>query len=1073
MFLTTFLLSSTALMAQETKSMSLEKMNWNLTKIKKSVRETKKRIKSVKDASFLPDLYFALAEFYIDEAKYMYFIKVAENKGTPVEELDFTREKRLKILAIKAYDHIIEKFLKLPERDKAIFLKAHELQGLGRLEDMIRTLGKLTREYPKSQYWEEAQIIIGTYFLEKKKQLDIALEIFESIIRRPITHLTPITYYKMGWLYINKNKFYKSLVSFEKALTTGHNVNLSKLPELYRKSDIRRESLMAMVWPYSELNPSQMIRGGKNRKKVIDYFYDLSPDQISFQRVLSKLGGRLTLKKKFISATKVYFELLRTTTNLEKRLEIIEKLYVSMKNTQRDWPLNGFIQEIVGTLIDVKTSPFLKKSIVKKSIHDFEIFTRDVATRQHQRAKRTRKDEDWQLTIENYKSYLWAFPKSKYAKKIRVNLAESYFNSHQYLNAAKEYEKITRRQSRKYRKSYFDSSIQSYVFSIRNESELNRLEVKEARYGLRSVGRYFIKNYPNDKAVAGILFNIAQTYYDERNFYKSLSYFKKYIKKYPKGRDVKIAVHLILDSFNQVDDFKGLIREGKWILSQKRLRDPSLRSQVRQIIQQADFEKVLGRVQDFDSDSYAQNLLKLAGKYKGSKLGDQALYQAFVAFKSKKDIKKAYESGEQLVFQHGSSKYAQEVTNQMVQLALTSSDFRRAATYLELFQNKYPRVKGATEYLKNAASIRESMGDFKVAARSYKKLGNYQSVAKMDYLAQDWSSLKQTAQKASGIYASYWKGLAQYRLRGLGAARKALTRASQTPAVSNYKEKEAAAHALYLLSMGDFEHYQRIKLTAGNETQAVHDKLAQLKRLEKKLNQVIQFGNGRWAIAGLYELGKSYKEFSKFVHGAPIPRGLSSVEKKEFKNVVKSQAKKYGQTAHQFFKQCLSVAAKYHVFTTFVKGCQSQGQRTVDEASETRITTRARDASPKGARSLRKKLIDFPRDIKLINRLAELYVKSKDFSMAGLILHHALEFKKKNPSLLAKLGSIELYKNDPTSASEWFKKALVIDKSHPLASLGMAGLYKKYGYKKDFKKYKGKIKVQKSVFIHPIMTKAL
>ena len=37
---------------------------------------------------------------------------------------------------------------------------------------------------------------------------------------------------------------------------------------------------------------------------------------------------------------------------------------------------------------------------------------------------------------------------------------------------------------------------------------------------------------------------------------------KKYIKDYPKGKDVNIAVHLILDSFNQVDNFKGLIREG-------------------------------------------------------------------------------------------------------------------------------------------------------------------------------------------------------------------------------------------------------------------------------------------------------------------------------------------------------------------------------------------------------------------------------------------------------------------------------------------------------------------------------
>ena len=350
------------------------------------------------------------------------------------------------------------------------------------------------------------------------------------------------------------------------------------------------------------------------------------------------------------------------------------------------------------------------------------------------------------------------------------------------------------------------------------------------------MGHRFIKDYPNEKAVPGIVFNIAQTYYDERNFPKALKYFKRYIKNNPKGESVSIAVHLILDSFNQVGDFKGLMKEGKWILSQKNLTDNSLRSQVEHIVQQADLENVLGQAQNLSSSSYTQNLLKLAGKYKGSKLGDQALYQAFVSLKAKKDLQ-AYKTGEQLILQHGDSKYAQTVTNEIVQMALTSADFRRAATYLELFHEKYPHVKGATEYLKTAVSIRKSMGDFRIAARGYEKLGDYHSVAKMDYLAQDWSRLKRSARRARGIYASYWEGLAQYRLKGLGTARRALVETSQNPTLSD-KEKEMAAHALYLLSMGDFEHYRKIKLTTGNETQAVNNKVSPIETTRGKTQQI-------------------------------------------------------------------------------------------------------------------------------------------------------------------------------------------------------------------------------------------
>ena len=197
------------------------------------------------------------------------------------------------------------------------------------------------------------------------------------------------------------------------------------------------------------------------------------------------------------------------------------------------------------------------------------------------------------------------------------------------------------------------------------------------------------------------------------------------------------------------------------------------------------------------------------------------------------------------------------------------------------------------------------------------------------------------------------------------------------------------------------------------------------------------------------------------------------MEKKQFASAIKSQAHTYERTAKQFFKQCLQVASQHKIFTDFVKACQQQGQQFVNEASETRVIARSQEASPKGSKLLRKKLIDSPRNVQLLNRLATLYLKSKDFSMAELILHRALEIKKDDPSLKAKIGSIQLYKNDPVTASTWFQEALSIDKNHALASLGMAGLYKKYGYKKELNRYKRKSKPQNSIFIHPIMRAVL
>lgn len=1029
---------------------SLEKMRQDLMKIDKSVTETESKIKEIRDARFLPDLYFALGEFLVEKSRYMYAIKVAENKGTPLNEIDFTMEKRPKFRAIEVYDILIDKFPKLAERDKAIFFKAHELRELGRLEEMVKAYAQLTREYPESSYWEESQLVIGDYFFEEKKDIDLALEMYQKIIARKKGPFSPLAQYKMGWAYLNKSKFEDSLLSFEKVLTLNSDIDLSVLPDLYRKTDVRRDALTAMVWPYSEIHKFRLEKMGLWRANALDYFRRLSPDRTGYERVLEKMAKRFDLKKNYIESTKTYFELLRLTTDLETRMDIIERLYVAMKNTFKQWPVNGFVYEVAKTIAQVRFSNKLKKAEIDKAIHDYEIFARDVATRTHKRAKTTRKKEDWNLAILDYKYYLWAFPSSKQAPILRLNLAECYFNSENSLEAAKAYENLVNFTSKKEKKkSFLESAIESYITAIRTQSKLSRLELNEVRNGLRDTGSKFIKAYPTEKSVPGIRFNIAQTHYDERNFNEAVKAFKEYIRLHPEGKDVPIAANLILDSFNQKEDFANIIKEGKALLANKNITDASLKNQVMQVIEQAEMRNVQIEAGGTSSVNYAASLLKLAGKYKGSSLGDKALYEAFVAFRSKRDPR-AYQSGEQLLAQHGKSEYAQEVVTSMGQMALTTADFRRASLYFELYAEKYPAQADARALLKNAATMRELMGDFKFAAQSFRKLNDYTSAARMDFLGGDWAALQRSAPQASGIEGVYWEGLAQFRLRGISSARGSLEKATQM-ASGTYESQEMAAHALYLLSMGAMETYNQIRMTPGNETKAVNNKAALLKDLDAKLRKVIDFGNGRWTIAALYGLGQANREFADFIKQAPVPAGLPADQSKIFKDAISQQAAKYETSSRQYFDQCLNNAEKFEVFTLFVKGCQSRGSIRVDEAKETGLIARAQEGVPEGTKEIRDKLYDQPRDIGLLMSLANIYIKSRDYSMAELILSRASEIDPKNANVLASIGVVQLYKNDINGAKKWFDSALKENKSNSLALHGIAGLHKQFNFQARLK----------------------
>ena len=1057
-------LFSVHLRAQITGQMTIEKMRFNILKLDKGIDSTKGKIKNIRDAQFLPDLYLALAELYVTKSKFMYALKIAENKDAPVEELDFTFEKRLKVNAIETYDLLVDKFPNFKGRDKAIFFKAHEQRELGLLNEMVITYNTLTKEYPNSPFWAESQIVIGNYYFEDKKNVDFAKEIYSKILKKPLSAFTPLAHYKIGWCNINHGKSKRAFKSFEKVLLQFKKVNLTELPENLRKTDVRQDALLAMIWPYSELSEKDLKKLGKVKSRPIIYFKALSPNKISYQKVLKKLARRLIVKNKKVQATKVYFELLRQTSDLEARMDIIERLYVSMKNSLKPWPVRGFVQEIVKTLPEIKYSTDLKKARIKKAFFDYEIYARDIATRQDLRARRMKVASQYQWAIKDYKSYLWAFHKGKYRKKIIINLANLYFKAGQFVKAAMIYEKIAKKD-----KSYLRTSIQSYIASLKDPEKLNPLELAEARYGFRATAKNFIKNNKGHKSIASIRFSLGQSYYDERRFDLTVRALNSYIKYHSADKNVPTAANLILDSYHQKEDYKGIIREGKKILANKRLRFPRLKSQVRQIIQQAELKLVHNQAGGFSSKDYAGSLLKMASKYKGTSLGDKALYEAFLAFKRNKD-KRAYETGTTLVLKHKKSKYALGVITDMGQMALNSADFKRAALYFELFHERYPRKKESKDLLRSAAQMRSLMGDYKVASKDYLKLKNYTEAARMDFQGGYWTSLVRSSHRASGIWSKYWKGLAQYRMRGLRFAKQSLTAATKYSG-SDPEQREAAAHALYLLSMDRLEQYKKIQIKLGQEAQAVNDKAGGLKSLESKLNQVIKFGNGRWTIAALYGLGQSYKEFSDFLIKAPIPKGLSKSDRKVYKSAIAKQAKTYSKTANNYFKQCISSAEKHTVFTRFVKGCLSKGSLKINEEDETTVISRSQDKKPPKAEKIRRRLLEENRNLKLLNQLSLIFLKNKDYSMAEMIQKRILEISPGNSQALAKVGVIKLYKNEIQQAYTWFKKSLDSEQMQPLALYGLKGLYTKFRFSSRLRSIKPKLRgIRKpKSFAHPYM----
>src|SRR5579862_3618549 len=91
---------------------SIAELESDVGKIDKSIEVTKQKMKEIKDVSFLPDLYFVLAELHIEKSQYFYTISRQKEPTSKLEEIDFTASKKEKKQAIEIYQRILESFPK-------------------------------------------------------------------------------------------------------------------------------------------------------------------------------------------------------------------------------------------------------------------------------------------------------------------------------------------------------------------------------------------------------------------------------------------------------------------------------------------------------------------------------------------------------------------------------------------------------------------------------------------------------------------------------------------------------------------------------------------------------------------------------------------------------------------------------------------------------------------------------------------------------------------------------------------------------------------------------------------------
>lgn len=1077
-------LENPLLTKQREKQELIEKLRRDIFKVDRSVGETDKLIARSRNAPYLPDLQFRLAELYVEKSRYVYYLQ-AETRPEGIKGAMVSPEtKLLKQKAIQIYNRVLREFPDFKDADKVTFYLAHEQRELGEFDAMLKTQGDLIKKYPSSPLRLDAEQILGDYWFDKA-ELKQAEEHYRAILDAPPSPVHDLARYKMGWIRINQANHAEAVTFFEAAAASA------PLPgvDVAKALSVKREALLDLVYSYTEARPA---------KGAIQYFEKLSDSRATFSLALDKLGNRYFIKQQYEYAIPALRKLLEIQPDPELEVERVEKLYDSLKASKgKVQPKAEDVMYLVRAAVQIKTDPARDEVARKKVLVELEEMGRDLSTIVHVQAQ---KKDDRALYLEAaaaYQEYLSLFRPKQFATVMMQNRADALFAAKRFPEAARQFEELARYldstrvakeekadpnkldltrdakpaeagkdgkkpegkaaaavasvasnagtktiggEMKSHDEALYGALLAHYSSLKPGEVErLNAFEVADARQALKLLGAQYLGRYPKSEHALEVKFNIARAYYEDGEYKKSAELFKEFALNHADHKDAPVAGNLAFDSLRQLNDFKGIEEYGKAFLAAN--LPAGFKADVQKILTQTKSE-ALGELALKGAEATGDvitGLLQVADENKGQEIGEKALYGAFAAAREKRDLRREREIGDRLIKEYVKSQYISDVMLTLGRHAAEAGRFQDAAGYYEQMGRQFAGDSTGLDSMLASARLRIAMGDFPGALKVLETTIEQAGARKAEVLvllAQTYMKMKQPAKG---------RATAEQALKvdktNAAAAAIVCEVADATPGdkveplvammtlVTNSPNGVGDDAARGLWYVGDMLYRQFKTIPADR----IEDKVAALQQLQGVFQQAASMGSAEWAVASLWRIGNGLQHIADMVEATPAPAGLKPAEVEQFRAAVKAQVDPLKANAENTFQTCISRAESLEVFSAAAIGCRKK----VDEASSPLKGPPAERAV--NVEELQKKA-ENTQNAADFEALGLAYLGAGQVNHAILNLNRALELEDARASAHSALGYAFLLTDDPSSARAEYGRALEADPTFDKARANLAGL---------------------------------
>ena len=337
--------------------------------------------------------------------------------------------------AIRLYSTLLRAYPNYPRNDEVLYQLARAYETTGQSEQALATLDRIVKSYPQSHQLDEVQFRRGELLFSAKRYPEAQKAYEVPIARGPQSAFYEQSLYKHGWALFKESLNEDSLASFATLLDAKLGAGATpavKLEELKRADrELMEDTLRVMSITFSYLDGAASL----------DQFAKQRGDRPYWHLLYSRLGDLYVDKQRYQDGANTYRAFVERDPNSEfAPLLAMQEIEAYHKG--------GFSQLVLDGKHDFVEryhfgAPFWRgreRAQYPQVVQELKINLLDVATYFHATAQASHKTDDYLEAARWYRDYLQSFPGDPDSAATNYLLAETLFESHNYADAAAEYE---------------------------------------------------------------------------------------------------------------------------------------------------------------------------------------------------------------------------------------------------------------------------------------------------------------------------------------------------------------------------------------------------------------------------------------------------------------------------------------------------------------------------------------------------------------------------------------------------------------------------------------------------------